>query len=81
MDENSYIILGIAAIIVIAIGILFSKNFRARLNRKGFEVDKTQTRDDVVVRKVRNKSKVRATTKSGQNLTINDIDNSNIDIT
>ncbi len=80
--ENVYLYIGIVALIVILIIGLSSKKIRAKLSNKGLEINanKHNKKDNVSVKKVKRKSDIDITTKKDQNIDIEDIDNSNINI-
>jgi hypothetical protein len=81
MEDYRYItIITLAAIIAIIIGLTKSRSFRAKLSKKGLEVDKDDSKNEVKITKVKNKSEIKAKTKNEQNLTIDEIDNSKIEI-
>ena len=79
MNEN-HLYFGIAALVVILIGILFSKNFKAIFSEKGLEVEKSENKDNVRISKIRQKSKLDVNTKEGQNLDIKDVSDSEINL-
>jgi len=80
--ENIYLYLGIGALIVILVIGLSSKQIKARLSNKGLKVNANShnKKDYVSVKKVKKKSEIDITTKKDQNIDIEDIDNSNINI-
>ncbi len=80
--ENVYLYIGLGALIVVIIVALTSKKFKAKLSKNGFGVsaDKNAKKDNVKVKRVKNKSKVDLTTKKDQNIDVEDIDSSDINI-
>lgn len=79
MTENQ-LYFAFAVLIVILIGILFSKNFKAVFSGKGLEVEKSENKDNVKISKIRQKSKLDVNTKEGQNLDIKDVSDSEINL-
>lgn len=69
----------ICAVVVVALaGIFFTKNFRARLFGANFE--KHQGKDNVKVTRLKSKADVEITSKEGQNIEVDKIDNSTLKI-
>jgi len=79
--ENTYLMIGIGALIVIIVVAIVSKTFKAKLSKDGLDINasKQSDKDNVDVTKVK-KSDVDLTTKKDQNIKLDDIDDSNIKI-
>lgn len=78
--NETYLYIGLAALVVILVSVIIRKNTKAKLTKGGFELETKEGKDNVVLKNVRNKSDVDADTKQGQNLNIVDIDNSKVKI-
>lgn len=79
MDSN-HLIFGISILVVIVIGLIFSKNLKAIFSDKGLEIEKSEGKDNVQVTQIRNKSEVDLNTKENQNVNVKDIDDSKVRI-
>lgn len=79
MDSN-YLYFGVAVLIVIIIGLLFSKNLKAKFSENGLEIEKSEGKDSVQVTKIKNESDVDISSKENQNIKVDDIDKSKVKI-
>lgn len=80
--ENIYLYLGLAALVVILIIGMSSKTFKAQLSKSGLNIDsnKEKEKSNISMKNIKNKSSIDLTSRSDQNVNVEDIDSSKINI-
>ena len=84
MDTNTlYAILGIGAMVMVTVGIIFLSRLKASISTKGVEIDgsKAERANDKVVIKGIKKSKLAVSSREKQDVHIEDVsDKTNLDV-
>ena len=65
-----YLYLGLGALLVIIVAVIISKNTKAKLSKRGFEIETKEGKDNVIIKDIKSESDVDVNTKQGQNLNI-----------
>jgi len=76
MDNTMLLIIG--GIVILIVGLVVSKNFVGSF--KGIKVKKTEGKDNVTIKNIKNNSDIDINTQKGQNTNIEDVNKSTIKI-
>ena len=80
--NNQYFWYAVFVLIAILIGLFVSKFLKVTVTKDGFSMNanKEGNKDNVIIKKIKNKSDIDLATKLGQNIDIQDIDSSKVKV-